>query len=120
MMINRLNKLGVEPQAIEQPIDMNIPENKITLAFYLSAPGVENERRSLNVIAGMRRAMKEGRYVTTAPKGYKNTRNELNRPIIAPCKDAPLIQWVFEEIARGVVSIPSKTYGACTVEKGWK
>jgi len=105
MMINRLNKLGVEPQAIEQPIDLNIPENKIMLAFYLSAPEVENDRRSLNVIAGMRRAMKEGRHVTTAPKGYKNSRNELNRPIITPGEDAHQIQWVFEEGARGVYTV---------------
>ena len=41
-MINQLNKLGVEPQAIEQPLDLNIPENKIMLAFYLAAPEVEN------------------------------------------------------------------------------
>src|SRR5690242_8096736 len=27
-MINTLRKLGVEPQAIEQPLDLSIPENK--------------------------------------------------------------------------------------------
>ena len=71
-MISTLTKLGVEPQAIEQPLDLNIPENKIMLAFYLSAPEVENDRRSLNTIAGMRRAKKEGRWVSTAPRGYEN------------------------------------------------
>ena len=39
-MINQLNKLGVEPQGIEQPLDLNVPENKIMLAFYLAAPEV--------------------------------------------------------------------------------
>lgn len=105
MMISRLNKLGAEPQAIEQPLDLNIPENKIMLAFYLAAPEVENDRRSLNTIAGMRRAMKDGRHVTGAPKGYKNTRNELNKPIIVPGKTAPLVKWVFEEVAKGVLTI---------------
>ncbi len=105
MMINRLSKLGVEPQAIEQPLDLNIPENKIMLAFYLAAPEVENDRRSLNVIAGMRRAMKDGRYVTVAPKGYKNARNELNKPIIVPGKDAHLVKWMFEEVAKGVYTV---------------
>ncbi|TDW97146.1 recombinase family protein [Dinghuibacter silviterrae] len=104
-MISQLTKLGVEPQAIEQPLDLNIPENKIMLAFYLAAPEVENDRRSLNVIAGMRRAMKDGRHVTMAPKGYKNARNEQNRPIIVPSKDAPMVKWVFEEVAKGVLSI---------------
>jgi len=39
-MINVLNRLGIEPQAIEQPLDLNVPENKIMLAFYLAAPEV--------------------------------------------------------------------------------
>ena len=34
-MINLLHKFGVEPQAIEQPLDLEIPENKMMLAFYL-------------------------------------------------------------------------------------
>lgn len=106
MMISRLNKLGVEPQAIEQPLDLCIPENKIMLAFYLAAPEVENDRRSLNTIAGMRRAMKDGRHVTGAPKGYKNARNELNKPVIIHnSKTAPVVKWVFEEVARGVLTV---------------
>ena len=39
-MINTLNKLGVEPQAMEQPLDLTVPENKIMLAVYLAAPEV--------------------------------------------------------------------------------
>lgn len=101
-MINTLNKLGVEPQAIEQPLDLSIPENKIMLAFYLAAPEVENDRRSLNTIAGMRRAMKEGRHVNMAPRGYTNARDENNNPIIIPSKDATHVIWAFEEVAKGV------------------
>ena len=104
-MINRLSKLGVEPQAIEQPLDLEIPENKIMLAFYLAAPEVENDRRALNVFAGMRRAKKEGRWMSTAPKGYVNARNEKDMPIIVPSKDAPLFKWAFEELAKGVYNI---------------
>ena len=100
-MINTLDKNGIEPQAIEQPLDLTIPENKIMLAFYLAAPEVENDRRALNVIVGMRRAKKEGRWMATAPKGYKNIRDENNRPVIVPSDDAPLIKWAFEEIAKG-------------------
>ncbi len=99
-MINQLNRLGVEPQAMEQPLDLNVPENKIMLAFYLAAPEVENDRRSLNVIAGTRRAMKEGRHCTWAPIGYKNIRTEDNRPIIVPGNDALLVRWLFEEVAK--------------------
>ncbi len=104
-MINQLNKLGVEPQGIEQPLDLNVPENKIMLAFYLAAPEVENDRRSLNTIAGMRRAMKEGRHVTLAPRGYRNARNEFNKPIIEPSKDAVHVEWSFKEVAKGVDTV---------------
>src|SRR5690606_17232360 len=48
-MINQLRTHGVEPVAIEQPLDLTIPENKIMLAFYLASPEVENDRRALNV-----------------------------------------------------------------------
>src|ERR1700742_4973609 len=68
-MMNMLNALGVEPQAIEQPLDLSIPENKMMLAIYLAAPEVENDRRALNVFHGMRRARKEGRYMGLAPIG---------------------------------------------------
>ncbi len=72
-MINLLRKLGVEPQAIEQPLDMSVPENKMMLAIYLTTPEIENDRRALNVFYGMRRAKKkEGRWVCNAPIGYVN------------------------------------------------
>jgi len=83
-MINTLRKLGVEPQAIEQPLDLSVPENKMMLAFYLAAPEVENDRRALNVIHEMRRARKEGRYMGLAPIGYTNKTDESGRKYIAP------------------------------------
>ncbi|HEX7904872.1 MAG TPA: recombinase family protein [Chitinophagaceae bacterium] len=102
-MISTLNNNGIEPQAIEQPLDLNISETKIMLAFYLAAPEVENDRRALNVIVGMRRAKKEGRWMATAPKGYKNVRID-NKPTIVPNYDAKYIKWVFEEINKGVLA----------------
>ena len=103
-MINKLNKLGVEPQGIEQPLDLSVPENKMMLAFYLATPEVENDRRSLNVIVGMRRAKKEGRYVGSAPKGYSNKRDEQDRAIIVPNEKAEHIKKAFEWVATGLYS----------------
>jgi len=42
------------------------------LPFYLTAPEVENDRRALNVIHGMRRTRKEGRYMGSATIGNIN------------------------------------------------
>ena len=104
-MIKQLNKLGVEPHAIEQPLDLTIPENKMMLAFYLAAPEVENDRRAANVIMGIYRARKEGRYTSKAPIGYKNIRDLLGKATIAPDAQAPLIIEAFEEYAKGIYHV---------------
>jgi len=102
-MISVLTRLGIEPQAVEQPLDLEIPENKIMLAFYLAAPEVENDRRALNVRYGMRRARKEGRYMGIAPVGYDNkTREDGSKYIAFNPKEAPFMRWIFETIAEGV------------------
>lgn len=102
-MISALRKLGVEPQAIEQPLDLSIPENKMMLAFYLAAPEVENDRRALNVFHGMRRAKKEGRYVSQAPIGYINKSQEDGRKYIAVKEpEASIMRWAFNEISKGI------------------
>ena len=94
--------LGISVNAIEQSMDTSIPEQKLMLAVYLSIPEVENHRRALNVTAGMRRSLKEGRYIGAAPLGYSNVRDANNKPIIVPSKDAPLVQEAFELMATGI------------------
>lgn len=102
-MINILRKLGIEPQAVEQLLDLTIPENKIMLAFYLAAPEVENDRRALNVIYGMRRGRKEGRWMGMALPGYVNKTNEQGQKYIAISEpQASHMKWAFEQIAQGI------------------
>ncbi|RZJ92390.1 MAG: recombinase family protein [Chryseobacterium sp.] len=105
-MINKLKHLGIEPEAIEQPLNTEIPENKLMLALYLASPEIENDRRGLNTKKGMARARKEGRCIGKAPIGYKNKCNpdgkkfiELNEP------DATLIAWAFHEMSYGIEPI---------------
>ena len=100
-MINAFNQLAIQVNAIEQPLDLTIPEQGLMLAMYLSMPEVENHRRSLNVISGMRRAFKEGRYVGNAPKGYDNGRDAAKKPLLIPNEDAKYMQEAFELMATG-------------------
>ncbi len=105
-MIATLRKYGVEPQAIEQPLDLSIPENKMMLAFYLAAPEVENDRRALNIIDGMRRARKEGRWMGSAPYGYINKIDDSRRKYIEIDKSREdLIRWIFQEVANDVYNV---------------
>jgi site-specific DNA recombinase len=101
-MIDRLKKLGIVPLAIEQPIDLSIPENKAILAMFLVIPEIDNDRRSIKIRGGMRAALKAGRWSRQAPFGYKNTRDENNRPIIVPSKDALNVKYAFEQVANRV------------------
>jgi len=104
-MISILKGIGIEPQAIEQPLDLSIPENKLMLAIYLSTPEVENDRRALNVLQGMRRARKEGRWMASAPVGYKNATTEIGKKVIIPKEpEASILKFSFEKIATGQFS----------------
>lgn len=99
-MITRLKKLGVQPQAIEQPIDFSIPENKAMLAFYLALPEIENDRRSIKITGGIRGAWKAGRWTHPAPIGYKNSRDEQNKPLLIASDKAKHIRYIFQQIAQ--------------------
>jgi site-specific DNA recombinase len=116
-MISQLHKLGVSAQAIEQPLDMSIPENKLLLAIYLSTPEVENDRRALNVFYGMRRAKKEGRMMGTAPYGYLNRSMEDGKKYVAVKEpEASNMIWAFKEVAKG--SLPSEHIRIQMIERG--
>lgn len=104
-MISVLRKLGIEPVAIEQPLDTSVPENKMMLAVYLTAPEIENDRRALNTIYGMRQAKKEGRWIGLAPIGYKNKSREDGRKYIDLIEpEASHMKWAFEQIGGGFFS----------------
>lgn len=105
-MIKLLLSHNISPQAIEQPLDMSIPENKMMLAIYLAAPEVENDRRALNTFYGMRRAQKEGRVMGTASYGYVNKCTEDGRKYIAIKEpEASNMRWAFNELAKGKYAI---------------
>jgi site-specific DNA recombinase len=105
-MIKTLNKMGVVPHAIEQPLDLSVPENKTMLALYLTIPEVENDRRALNTISGMRRAKREGRFLGMASKGYLNKRDDRNKPILVVDElNRKFIIKAFTEVAKGLKAV---------------
>ncbi len=100
--IDQLARYGVTAQAIEQPLNMKDPESTVLLAMYLSMPDAENRRRSKNTIGGMHKALRSGRYIGNAPKGYLNKRDSQNKPILIPDPvRAPIIREAFERFAAG-------------------
>ena len=100
-MLKRLRSLNIEVQAIEQPIDFNVPESKALLAMNLVFPEIDNDRRSLKIRGGIRGSLKAGRWCRKAPVGYKNSRDDQNKPLLIPSDKAKYIQYAFDEILRG-------------------
>lgn len=97
-MITRLGKLGIETQAIDQPLDMKVPENKVLLAMYIVTAEVENERRSLNVKYGIYRAKQEGKWMGHAPVGYINAIDAAGKKVIVPHEPiASIVREVFDD-----------------------
>ncbi len=105
-MIASLKRMCIEVQAIEQILDLSIPENKLVLALYLAVAEVENDRRSLNIKRAMHKAKQEGKWMGPAPKGYVNKITEAgNKQIIPVEPEATIIRNIFSQIAEGNVSI---------------
>lgn len=101
-VLEEFKQLAIKVNAIEQPLDLTIPEQGLMLAVYLSMPEVENQRRSLNVIAGMRRALKEGRYVGNASRGFDNGVDAAKKPLLVPNHEANYIRQAFQLMATGL------------------
>jgi len=69
-VIKELAKQNVDVECIEQPLDLNVPENLLLLNIYLAVPEIENTKISLRTKAGMRQATTNGCWVGKVPLGY--------------------------------------------------
>lgn len=95
-MLNKLTHLGIEVRAIEQPLNISIPENRMMLAFFLAIPEVENARRALEIKKGQHRGIAEGRWMGLAPYGYINKLDEKGTKCIEPIEpQAGIIRFAF-------------------------
>ncbi len=102
LMMEELRKLNVKVQMVENHIENDTPESIIPLLLQLALPQVENERRAVNTKNGIRQAMRQGRWMWRAPKGYKN--DTFTKTIIKT-DESLFIMEAFHEVAKGVKSI---------------
>jgi len=102
-MIGILRKYHAKVMAIDQPVDLDIPESSVMLAVYLSVPEAENSRRAMNTANGMRRARQMGRHPNKAPVGYSNLTTTDGKKYIAPKQpEAGIIKWIFLQLAKNI------------------
>lgn len=100
-VIRTLTRLGVEVQAVEQPMDWTVPEQRPMLALYLAMPEAENARRSINTRRGMVSRLADGVFIHRPPFGYRATHVGGRRTGIEPDPEtAPLLRAAFELAAQ--------------------
>jgi hypothetical protein len=101
IMTKVLKELKVEVYFIEGNVDLSTPESSILYMLSALLPQVENERRGLNTKQGMRQALRQGKWMWQAPKGYSN--DKLNKTI-HPNDEAKYIKQGFLEVSFGIKS----------------
>lgn len=107
-VIRILGQMGVEVQAVEQPMDWAVPEQRPMLALYLAMPEAENARRSINTRRGMIARLEAGVFIHHPPFGYQRTYENGRRTGIEPNPEtAPLLVDAFRAAA-----IPSRPIDA--------
>lgn len=105
-MLGILRRYRTTAMAIDQPLDLTVPESTIIMAFYLSVPESENLRRGMNTSNGMLKAKQLGRFPNKAPVGYMNLVAIDGRKYIAPRQpDADIIKWSFQQVAKNCYTI---------------
>jgi DNA invertase Pin-like site-specific DNA recombinase/uncharacterized protein YbaR (Trm112 family) len=103
-VIKELRKYGVTVNTVEQPLDIENPDNKILLSLYLSIPEVENDKISMRTAEGSWRARMEGCWTTKAPIGFDNYRDDKKSTLRPNPSEAPLITEAFRMLASGAYS----------------
>lgn len=106
---DEITKLGVEVNFVDEWIeDVNSAQGRLVLSLKMSFAEYERlviyERTRL----GERRAMRSGRYIFGAPKGYKRGKllnvheDYIGKKGIIPNEDAKFIKGIFEDYVKGI------------------
>ena len=93
--VENLKKKGIRVLSIAQNVDSDTPTGTFMQGFHLLYSRYDNDVKSTNTIRGMRHRLRNGYFMGVAPLGYRNTRDERNKPIIVHSDKAHLIKKAF-------------------------
>ena len=97
------DELGVEINAIENPIDFSATEWSTMLSIYCGVAHTEDEKISKRTKEGIHGTLLKGKCANKAPRGYKNHRIAKHETyVVVDTELAPIITKVFKEVAKGV------------------
>ncbi len=97
------DELGIEINAIENPIDFTATEWSTMLSIYCGVAHTEDEKISKRTKDGIHGSQLKGKCTNKAPRGYKNCRVSKHETyVVIDNEIAPLITKVFNEVAKGI------------------
>jgi len=101
--LKELLKLGVEPNAIEAPLDFNSDTWPLLLGVHIGSAQCDNIKRSKATMDGIHGTLAKGKCANKAPRGYKNVRiSKHETHVEIDTNTAPFIQAMFKEVAKGI------------------
>ena len=98
-----LKRYGVEIKSTSEYFE-NTPAGRFMENIIANVAQFDNDVRTERCVGGLREAVREGRYVWTAPVGYSNSRMA-GKSNIVPNDMAPLMRQAFELINTGQYSV---------------
>lgn len=96
----QIRKLGIKLVSTTEPTD-ETPGGKLSEAMFAAMAEYDNNVRSQRTVEGMERRRTQGGFVAPAPLGFKNVRDDLNRPTLEKTEVAPIIATLFRDFIKG-------------------
>ena len=101
--MKELLSLGVEPNAIEAPLDYSSETWPLLLGVHIGLAQGDNIKRSKATKDGIRATQEAGRCSNKAPRGYKNVRTSKHETHVEIDEDkAKVSRQIFKEVSKGV------------------
>jgi len=94
-LVNKFSSFGIRVLSATENNDQN-SSGRLMRNIIGSFAQYENDLKSERTKNGMMQAVKQGRWCWRAPVGYKNNRDDRNRPIIIPSDKSRFIVEAFE------------------------
>lgn len=97
------DEMGIEINAIENPIDFNTPEWATLFPLYCGVAHTEDEKISRRTKDGIHGTLLKGKSSGRVPRGYKNVRiSKHDCWVEVDTKEAEKVKALFTEVAKGV------------------
>ena len=100
-LMSFFNKLGISILSATEPAD-DSSSGKFMRNILGSVAQFENDIKSERTIAGMKQALRAGRWVWKPPIGYSLVEDALGKSVLKPNEDAPYILRAFKLAEKGI------------------